>query len=231
MFNLEQAIADWRQKMLAAGIEAPVPLQELELHLREEVERQVGKGMKVEEAFILAVKCVGAPRNLQAEFKKIPARPIERAFQVFCAMFLELAGCLFCLHGIWQLLDIEFSFAYIGGGFSFENLLVGPLASLTMGMGSLAFGAWLIWRGWQSLMSANAIIKIMFGSAVIAFGIILATFLLPNLAKITHDSLRPTHTILLLEVIPATTCLGLLLTALINPFKQPKDRPPLPRIS
>jgi len=32
MFNLEQAIADWRQKMLAAGIETPVPLEELELH-------------------------------------------------------------------------------------------------------------------------------------------------------------------------------------------------------
>ena len=38
MFDLEQAIAEWRKQMLAAGIKAPVPLDELESHLREEVE-------------------------------------------------------------------------------------------------------------------------------------------------------------------------------------------------
>jgi hypothetical protein len=41
MFNLEQAIADWRQQMLAAGIKTPVPLEELENHLREENEQQM----------------------------------------------------------------------------------------------------------------------------------------------------------------------------------------------
>ena len=37
MFNLEQAIAEWRQQMLATGIQTPVPLEELEIHLREEI--------------------------------------------------------------------------------------------------------------------------------------------------------------------------------------------------
>ena len=37
MFGLEQAIADWRQQMLAAGIKTPVPLEELEIHLREDI--------------------------------------------------------------------------------------------------------------------------------------------------------------------------------------------------
>ena len=40
MFDLEQSIADWRRQMLAAGIKTPVPLEELESHLREEIERQ-----------------------------------------------------------------------------------------------------------------------------------------------------------------------------------------------
>ncbi|MGO8763935.1 MAG: hypothetical protein ACLQSR_02225 [Limisphaerales bacterium] len=40
MFNIEEAIAEWRRQMLAAGIEAPVPLEELENHLREEIEQQ-----------------------------------------------------------------------------------------------------------------------------------------------------------------------------------------------
>jgi hypothetical protein len=70
MFNLQQAIADWRQKMLAAGIETPVPLEELELHLREEVERQVDRGVSAEEALALAVKNVGAASSLKSEFQK-----------------------------------------------------------------------------------------------------------------------------------------------------------------
>ena len=41
MFNLEAAIADWRRQMLAAGIKAPVPLEELESHMREDVENQL----------------------------------------------------------------------------------------------------------------------------------------------------------------------------------------------
>jgi len=70
MFNLEQAIADWRQKMQAAGIESPIPLEELESHLREEMERQVRAGMKAEEAFDKAVQCIGAARPLHKEFRK-----------------------------------------------------------------------------------------------------------------------------------------------------------------
>jgi len=37
MFDLEQAIIAWRQQMLAAGIKSPVPLEELENHLRDEI--------------------------------------------------------------------------------------------------------------------------------------------------------------------------------------------------
>ena len=67
MFNLEQAIADWRQNMLACGIETPVPLEELELHLREEIERNVAAGMEPNNAFELAMQSVGDARMLIAE--------------------------------------------------------------------------------------------------------------------------------------------------------------------
>jgi hypothetical protein len=40
MFNLEQSIAKRRQ-MLAVGIKTPVPLDELESQLRDDVEQQV----------------------------------------------------------------------------------------------------------------------------------------------------------------------------------------------
>jgi len=41
MFNLESAISEWRRQMLAAGIQSPVPLDELEAHLRDELEHQL----------------------------------------------------------------------------------------------------------------------------------------------------------------------------------------------
>ena len=71
MFNLEQSIVDWRQQMLAAGIKTPVPLEELEIHLREEVERQIKSGLNEQQAFASAVGKIGRPKMLRKEFQII----------------------------------------------------------------------------------------------------------------------------------------------------------------
>jgi hypothetical protein len=39
MFNLEEAILEWRRQMLIAGITSPIPLDELEIHLRDDLEQ------------------------------------------------------------------------------------------------------------------------------------------------------------------------------------------------
>ncbi len=70
MFDLEASIADWRKQMLAAGIQAPVPLEELEIHLREEVERQGKLGLHESEAFHSAAQKIGQPESLKIEFKR-----------------------------------------------------------------------------------------------------------------------------------------------------------------
>jgi hypothetical protein len=70
MFNLEQSIADWRQQMLAAGIKTPVPLEELEIHLREEIERQMKSGLGEQKAFEVSLLQIGRPEILRSEFKK-----------------------------------------------------------------------------------------------------------------------------------------------------------------
>jgi hypothetical protein len=71
MFNLEQSIGEWRQKILAAGIKSPVLLEELESHLREEIERQRKSGLNEQDAFNLAIQEIGHANALTAEFKKI----------------------------------------------------------------------------------------------------------------------------------------------------------------
>ena len=71
MFDLEQAIAQWRGQMLAAGIKTAESLDELENHLREEVQKQVKSGQKPKQAFDIAVDQIGRPAVLKTEFAKV----------------------------------------------------------------------------------------------------------------------------------------------------------------
>jgi hypothetical protein len=71
MFELEKSVAAWRQQMLAAGIKTPVPLEELEIHLREEIERQVKSGSDEQKAFEIATGRIGQANPLKQEFHKI----------------------------------------------------------------------------------------------------------------------------------------------------------------
>jgi hypothetical protein len=71
MFDLEKAIAEWRRQMLDAGIKTPVPLEELENHLREEIERQMKTGANQPDAFTSAVQELGPAHTVQNEFMKV----------------------------------------------------------------------------------------------------------------------------------------------------------------
>ena len=70
MFDLEQAIAAWRRQMNAAGLRDPDPLNELESHLREDVEQRMRSGVSEETAFGVALQQIGQAAVLREEFKK-----------------------------------------------------------------------------------------------------------------------------------------------------------------
>ena len=70
MFNLDMAIKEWRQRMLAAGVNNPNILDELESHLRDDVERRTQAGAGEEQAFEIAVRSIGQPAVLKNEFAK-----------------------------------------------------------------------------------------------------------------------------------------------------------------
>lgn len=71
MFNLEQAISDWRREMLEAGVKSPEIVDELESHLREDVARRMETGTNVAEAFEEAVQGMGHGSLLKQEFAKL----------------------------------------------------------------------------------------------------------------------------------------------------------------
>jgi hypothetical protein len=95
MFDLEQSIQDWRRQMLAAGIKTPVPLEELEIHLREDIERQTKSGLSAQQAFGIAEKKVGRVSELKREFKKNDA-PMEMQQIIKLAGAICVAIALLC---------------------------------------------------------------------------------------------------------------------------------------
>jgi hypothetical protein len=95
MFDLEQAISGWRQQMLTAGIKTPVPLEELKIHLREDIERQMKSGLSAQQAFGIAVKKIGQALELKREFKKVSA-PMEMQKIIKLAGVICVAVALFC---------------------------------------------------------------------------------------------------------------------------------------
>jgi hypothetical protein len=89
MFNLDHSISVWRQKMTAGGIKNPAVLDELESHLREDVERQVRAGMEAEKAFVAAVQKIGPANALKKEFKKSAgANVIEKMMIALAVLFV-----------------------------------------------------------------------------------------------------------------------------------------------
>ena len=73
MVDLEESFTDWRWQMLAAGFRTPELVEELEQHLREEVEQQLRLSADGPGAFAAAIRRMGPPSELKREFNKTGA--------------------------------------------------------------------------------------------------------------------------------------------------------------
>src|SRR5215470_6560510 len=74
MFDLEKAIADWRKQIITAGLKKGEALDELEDHLRNDIQQQIQAGLTAERAFESAVERIGRAQALKTEFAKISRR-------------------------------------------------------------------------------------------------------------------------------------------------------------
>jgi hypothetical protein len=128
MFNLESGIAEWRRQMLAAGIKTPMPLEELEGHLREDIERQMASGTDAQTAFALAVQAIGQPGALKSEFLKTGGAQTESRKTERWVVFFSL--CALILFDIGTLLKFEMSWGWRLFGFADMALI------------TLSLGAW-----------------------------------------------------------------------------------------
>jgi hypothetical protein len=92
MFDLEKAISDWRQQMLTAGIKSPVPLEELENHLREDVEQLMKSGTNAPLVFETAVQEIGKANMLKTEFEKVDGTKVARTLKQYRAVMVACLG-------------------------------------------------------------------------------------------------------------------------------------------
>jgi hypothetical protein len=93
MFDLEQAIANWRRELAASGLGSSEVIDELESHLRDDLEEQAeqARGNSDEErVFRMAVQRIGQAAVLEAEFHKVGG--IKRVQERLKVAFLTLAG-------------------------------------------------------------------------------------------------------------------------------------------
>ena len=124
MFDLETSITEWRKQMLATGIKTPVPLDELEIHLREEIECQMNSGLDKQNAFEVSVQQIGQPKILDSEFKKS-----ERTSMKKIGIFAVLIGAVIILRILTEHPDAahyrpneQMRFLIVGGAIVFFGL-------------------------------------------------------------------------------------------------------------
>jgi hypothetical protein len=95
MFDLEAAILDWRSQMRREGIGSPAVLDELEGHLRADIDEQIQKGVMAQSAFEAGVRRLGKSDLLQREFSKLDSdRPAPIATIQAKMIFAGAAGLI-----------------------------------------------------------------------------------------------------------------------------------------
>lgn len=146
MFDLNQAIVQWRAALAAQPNLRNSDADELEDHLREEIAGLTAGGLSEEEAFFVAARRLGTPQDLSGEFAI--ADPVQRRTFRLSWMIIGALALAF----LWLAADIVTNF-----GTGFLSRLPGEVivARNATGLGwvagvirltALVLGGVLIWR-------------------------------------------------------------------------------------
>lgn len=135
MFNLEHAISEWRRQMRGAGIKSPVPLDELESHLRDEIEGQMKSDRNPQQTFENAVAWIGPANLLQREFKKNTHKEMKRIIMMIAGVIGVSVGMAFVMPAIALYRN--------------QNVMgAGNAALLLFGIALTLGGAGIVWRSY-----------------------------------------------------------------------------------
>jgi hypothetical protein len=82
MFDLETQIRKWRRHVQSAGSLGSQDVDELESHLRDSIDELTGRGVTMEEAFIVSIRRMGDAEELNHEFAKVSTETVWRRLLV-----------------------------------------------------------------------------------------------------------------------------------------------------
>ena len=104
MFNVEEEIKGWRRQLRASGIQSSEILDELESHLRDQIEEHMQSGKSAETAFKLALAQMGHSIPLGEEFSKLGVTGPQRRPKYLLLFSLSASG-LILLSTTWMALE------------------------------------------------------------------------------------------------------------------------------
>jgi hypothetical protein len=162
MFDLETAISEWRRRMLASGIKAPVPLDELESHLRDGIDRQLSNAVDPEEAFRVAIQQIGSANCIKEEFNKTGAMKSTRkhaekiigaiGFGVYAVtagygLFVNRIGASWKERLLGLSAVVITGLVIVASAYSWRVVPVipGKKLRMTIGLGCALFGVFITW--------------------------------------------------------------------------------------
>jgi hypothetical protein len=196
MFDLNQAIAEWRRQIDAEGVKGPRVLDELESHLRDDIEQQLRSGLSPEQAFETAAARMGKPQALNREFAKAyTALAAFRKMMGFASILL--VGFILWLSG-FTFLQMQMT--------SGEQILAYTAVACTL----------MVACGWRYAVPFLPVIsnkpkRIVIGSACIVSGFLCTSFfanvILPHFERAGQDGQLPA--VGFWAVFPIAVCAGL----------------------
>ncbi|MDB6122597.1 MAG: hypothetical protein JWQ71_1590 [Pedosphaera sp.] len=128
MFNFENAIAAWRKQMSAGGIKTSVVLDELETHLRDDVEQQLRSGINAQQTFESAAQHIGKAVTLKNEFSKVDHTGGQK--REFSGNFGVAFALIYLFASTFALMKIEMNLSERILGFSAGIMVVLSFCSL-----------------------------------------------------------------------------------------------------
>jgi len=203
MFDLEKSIVEWRTRMVAAGVTTPAPLEELELHLRDEIEQQMKSGLSEPKAFELAAATVGPAGLLTREFQKINhGERTPRQKRIAAIMFALVLG-FYSLALTWALLAHDLAFGERLSGFGslatliglvflarqvlprFSPIITSKAAQSALGLiGGVSGAVWFVVFAWLILPRCDFTVEQM---RMAIYWAIVPTLVLPTIAFLVLD--------------------------------------------
>jgi hypothetical protein len=172
MHNLEKQIAEWRKTVMTARSVGDETIDELESHLRENVEQLVRSGMAEPEAFQKAVAQLGGASTIASEFRKLEPTWLPVKLVIGFGIVLTLAMLVFVIirfgAGRMNLL-LAFHVFLVSLGFS-TTFLIGTLGVCFVGQRCFSN---------HSRLRSHSLSRVTFtlaciGASMTAVGIVLA---------------------------------------------------------